>query len=182
MDVGTVYTIPPQPPVAESTRWFPAGALTIGVEYRDVDPDGLVATYADDPEQLAELLRESPEGGFSDEGVSIHVASAESGHEYLRFDAFDGEPHYHYIHDGPEVVNHVVPFDAVADGDMLAWTFQRLRTRLPQMLAEAGAPQLGAAVDAAAIERALAEVESVAEAAQTRLRAVRHAAGPPLGP
>ena len=36
---GTVYGIPPQPPDENSTTWFPAGALTIGVEYRDVDPE-----------------------------------------------------------------------------------------------------------------------------------------------
>jgi hypothetical protein len=173
MDVGTVYSIPPQPPVAESTRWFPAGVLTIGVEYRDLDPEGLVATYADNPEHLAELLRESPEGGFSDEGVSIHVAAADSGHEYLRFDAFDDEPHYHYIHDGPEIVNHVVPFDTVAGGDMLTWTFDRIRTRLPEMLAEAGAAQLAATVDAAAVEQALRDVEPMARDARARLREVR---------
>lgn len=177
MELGTVYSIPPQPPAEENTRWYPAGLLTIGVEYRDIDPEGLAASYEHDPELLAELLRQSPEGGFADEGVSIHVASAETGHEYLRFDAFDAEPHYHYIHDGPDVANHVVPFDAVAGGDMLSWTFERLRTRLPEMLTEAGAAELAARVDLGVVERALAEVETAAVEAQWRLRAVRAAPG-----
>ena len=96
--IGKVYAIPPQPVDPENTRWFAAGVITIGVEYRDVDPEGLVETYKDNPDQLAELIERSPEGGFSDEGVSLHVAETDGGHEYLRFDVFDDEPHYHYIH------------------------------------------------------------------------------------
>jgi hypothetical protein len=60
-----------------------------------------------------ELLEKSPEGGFADEGVTIHVFDASDGHEYLRFDVFDDEPHYHYIHRtvGDTVVNNVIDFD-----------------------------------------------------------------------
>jgi hypothetical protein len=32
--IGTVYNIPPQPPVAENTPYLPAGAITLGIEYR----------------------------------------------------------------------------------------------------------------------------------------------------
>ena len=51
--VGKVYGIPPQPPVEENTRTFPAGAVTFGVEYRDLDPEGLEETYKDNPQYLA---------------------------------------------------------------------------------------------------------------------------------
>ena len=78
-----------------------AGAVTFGVEYRDVDPASLAATYEGNAAQLAELEERSPDGGFSDEGVSIHVCGTDDGHEYVRFDVFDDEPHYHYIHRRP---------------------------------------------------------------------------------
>lgn len=171
--VGVVYGIPPQPPVAANTRMLEAGALRIGVEYRDVDPAALRATYAGNAAQLAELEAKSPVGGFSDEGVSVHVFDAEDGHEYLRFDLFDGEPHYHYNHrPGPagEAVNNVVPFDVTAGGDMLEWAFERLRTRLPQMLAKAGGGHLTPRVDQAALEPVLAEARALAVAAREGYR------------
>ncbi|GAA4966992.1 hypothetical protein GCM10023205_34620 [Yinghuangia aomiensis] len=171
--VGVVYGIPPQPPVAANTRMLEAGALRIGVEYRDVDPEALRAAYAGNAAQLAELEAKSPVGGFSDEGVSVHVFDAEDGHEYLRFDLFDGEPHYHYNHrPGPvgEAVNNVVPFDVTAGGDMLEWAFERLRTRLPQMLAKAGGGHLVPRVDRAALEPVLAEARGLAVAAREGYR------------
>ena len=117
---GVVYNVQPQPPVEENTRWFEAGAVTIGVEYRELDPANLVATYAGNAADMAEIEENSPEGGFADEGVSLHVRGTEDGHEYVRFDVFDGEPHYHYVRPTGDH-NNVVPFDAVADGDMLPW-------------------------------------------------------------
>lgn len=137
--IGKTYAIPPQPPVPENLTTFEAGNLSIGVEYRDVDPEGLLATYRDNPAHLAELLARSPEGGFTDEGVSLHVFDATDGHEYVRFDVFDDDPHYHYNHHGSEVVNNVIEFDVTAHGDMLPWALERIRTRLPEMLTEAGA-------------------------------------------
>ena len=35
--IGVVYNIPPEPPKEANTKWFPAGAITIGLEYRDLD-------------------------------------------------------------------------------------------------------------------------------------------------
>ena len=171
--IGKVYNIPPQPPDPARTRWIPAGALTIGVEYRDVTPEALEATYADNPEQLAEMLAKSPEGGFADEGVSLHVNGTADGHEYLRFDVFDGEPHYHYVHrvpDGADPVNQVCDYDVNAHGDMLTWALECIRTRLPQMLPHAGGADLLAAVDQAELDDALAEVTDLATAAQASHR------------
>ena len=167
--IGKVYNIPPQPPDAAHTRWIPAGALTIGVEYRDVTPEALEATYADNPEQLAEMLAKSPEGGFADEGVSLHVNGTADGHEYLRFDVFDGEPHYHYVHRvpaGADPVNQVCDYDVNAHGDMLTWALDCIRTRLPQMLPHAGGADLLTQVDQAELETALVEVTELATAAR----------------
>jgi hypothetical protein len=168
-----VYNIPPQPPDAAHTRWIAAGAITIGVEYRDVTPEALEATYADNPEQLAEMLARSPDGGFADEGVSLHVNGTADGHEYLRFDVFDGEPHYHYVHrvpEGTDPVNQVCDYDVNAHGDMLTWALDCIRTRLPQMLPHAGGADLLTLIDQAELEAALAEVTDLATAAQAAHR------------
>lgn len=173
--IGKVYNIPPQPPVADNTHHVPAGAITFGVEYRDLDPESLAATYAGNAAHLAELDERSPEGGFSDEGVSIHVCATD-GHEYLRFDVFDDEPHYHYIHrpcpDG-EAVNNIIDFDATALGDMLAWAIERLRTRLPEMLTQAGGSDLVAQLDTPLLDEAITKVQAMAEQARRAHRASR---------
>lgn len=160
--IGKVYAIQPQPAVEENMRYFDAGALRFGVEYRALDPESLVETYKDRPDELAEMLEKSPEGGFADEGVTVHVFDASDGHEYLRFDMFDDEPHYHYIHkttDG-SIVNNVIDFDVPALGDMLPWTFERLHTRLAIMLAQAGGDALAQLVDSEIVDQALADVEA----------------------
>jgi hypothetical protein len=164
--IGKVYGIPPQPPVEAHTRRFDAGAVSFGVEYRDLDPESLEATYRDNPEYLEELRAKSPEGGFFDEGVTIHVFDTSDGHEYLRFDVFADEPHYHYIHRTVDdvVVNNVIDFDPIAGGDMLAWAVARLRTRLRPMLEHAGGGDLAARVDGVLADRVLDDVVSHAAA------------------
>jgi hypothetical protein len=173
--IGKVYNIPPQPPAPQNTRYLPAGAITFGIEYRDVDPESLAATYADDASQLAELEEKSPEGGFSDEGVSIHVCGTDDGHEYVRFDVFDDEPHYHYIHrtpSGVEMVNNVIDFDTAAHGEMLPWAIECLRTRLPAMLTEAEGNHLVSNLDFDVISRVIDDVQEIAEQAQQARRAI----------
>jgi hypothetical protein len=168
--IGKVYGIPPQPPVEEHQQLFDAGALRFGVEYRDLDPESLVETYKDDPAHLAELLERSPEGGFSDSGVTVHVFDASDGREYLRFDVFDDEPHYHYIHrtDDGSVVNQVIDFDVTAHGDMLDWAFATLRSRLSDMLTASGGADLASRVDQAAVAVNLDDVERAARAVARR--------------
>ena len=162
---GTTYSIPPQPPVAANNHLFPAGALTFGVEYRALDPDSLRATYAGNEAQLAELEARSPEGGFFDNGVSIHVCGTDDGYEYLRFDVFDDEPHYHYIHrhDDGTVENQVVDFDPTAGGDMLPWAIRCLRYRLVEMLEAAGGAPLVEQLDSERIGSVLDQVVTTAE-------------------
>ncbi|MCU1379707.1 MAG: hypothetical protein JWN29_2690 [Acidimicrobiales bacterium] len=166
--------MPPQPPVEENTRYLPAGVVTIGVEYRDLDPESLVETYKDNAAYLAELEEKSPEGGFADEGVSIHVVGTDDGHEYVRFDVFDGEPHYHYVHNTPpgaDPVNNVIDFDVVANGDMLPWAIGCLRERLPEMLANAGGAHLVDGIDPAVLDPVVDEVAVLAHDARERHRA-----------
>ena len=167
---GIVYNVQPQPPEAANTHWLAAGALTFGVEYREVDPESLSATYGKDADAMAEIEEHSPEGGFVDEGVSIHVCGTDDGHEYLRFDVFDGEPHYHYVRPSNDH-NNVVEFDPVADGDMLAWAVDRLRTRLGDMLAEAGGADLVARIEPDVVGPVIDEVAAMADRARKAQRA-----------
>ena len=169
--IGKVYGIPPQPPVAEHTYYVPAGNLRLGIEYRSLDPESLVDTYKHDAAQLAEMLEKSPEGGFTDEGLSLHVCAADGGHEYVRFDVFEGEPHYHYNHPGPDVINNVIDFDTAAHGDMLPWALGCLRTRLPEMLTEAGGGALVDGLDQRAVDAAVDEISALAAGVRAAARA-----------
>lgn len=168
--IGVVYNTPPEPPRESATTWFPAGAVTIGLECRSVDPESLVALFADNPAHLAEMLEKSPEGGFTDEGVSIHVRGTADRHEYLRFDVFEGEPHYHYVFNSPEVVNNVVVFDTLAHGDMMPFVFHCLRHRLGEMLPRALGGSLVPQLDPTLLDRVAGEVEALAIAAAARSR------------
>jgi hypothetical protein len=155
----TRYDTMPIPPVEAQTEWFDAGALRVGVEYRLLT-DAIAA--AAPSERAAGSDRAAPEA-FDDRGVSIHVVGrdADGAREYLRFDCFEDDPHYHYI-SWREKRNEMLHIDPIADGDPLAWTLERLRTRLPQMLARAGAEQVAARVDARAVEAVLPRVAEAA--------------------
>jgi hypothetical protein len=101
--------------------------------------------------------------------VTLHVWGTDDGHLYVRFDCFDDEPHYHYnrrVEAGGEVVNNVVPFDVVAHGPMLPWALGCLRTRLPEMLMQAGGGEVAAQLDAERVARALDDVEVLAHKIQ----------------
>jgi hypothetical protein len=152
----THYTIMPIPPVEEHTRYFDAGSLAIGVEYRLLN-DAIAARHVDG---------EAPDmqgvGALDDRGVSLHVfATHPDGQrlEHLRFDCFDEDPHYHYI-DLRAQANDMLHLDPIADGDPLAWALERIRTRLPQMLERAGAGDVP--VDAVALEAILPRVSEAA--------------------
>ena len=130
---GIHYKVQPEPMDPAACTSFDAGAVQLILEYRSLDPESLARSYADRPEDLAEILRLSPEGGFTDAGVSIHVVAAKDGHEYLRFDVFKGDPHYHYVHPTNDC-NHWVPFDPIAGGDMFTFAMTCLRERLDPLI------------------------------------------------
>jgi len=101
------------------------------------------------------------------------VSGTEDGHEYLRFDVFEDEPHYHYIHNTApeeEIVNNVVTFDRFAFGDMLPVAIGWLRDRLPEMLPRAGGGHLVEGLDPAALGIVIDQLEEVARTAQDDLR------------
>ena len=163
---GTVYTVPPIPPDAEHTTVVDAGAISIGVEYRLLGDAELAANY--EGEQMDEIQGALDGNAVEDNGVSLHVLGTEDGHEYLRFDLFEGEPHYHYIEPSGEKQT-IVDYDPVAMGPMLPWALGQIRHRLGAMLERAGGEALVPRLDASRIDASLVEVEKLAREAEAAL-------------
>lgn len=136
--LGRLYQGDPLPVVVEATTYYAAGAVTFGVEGR----------------ALYEQGRDAPWAG----GPTLHVFETASGQEHLRFDAFPGEEHYHYL--TPGVQNHWIGFDTVADGEFIDWFIDRIRTKLPELLRFAGATALAEQVDPELVGTVLDEVET----------------------
>ncbi len=180
-DIGHHHPFPPEAIIDEDTQYVDAGSVRIGVEQRQLEglTDRLQATYDGTPfeavynEWLSSRMpsdAEIPEAptGMSGRGVSFHVLDAETGHEYLRFDCFDGVPHYHYLrpwNTAEECDNHAVDWDEVAHGPMEPWALKTLRTRLPEMLIEAGGANLAERVDQVAVNQAVDKVEQLVQEA-----------------
>ncbi len=163
---GTVYTVPPIPPDAEHTTVVDAGAISIGVEYRLLGDAELAANY--EGEQMDEIQDALDGNAVEDNGVSLHVVGTEDGHEYLRFDLFEREPHYHYIEPSGEKQT-IVDYDRVALGPMLPWALDQIRTRLVPMLSFANGEALVPKLDTRRIEASLIEVEKLAKEAEAAL-------------
>ena len=157
---GTVYNVAPIPPEAEHTTYVDAGVLKFGVEFRLLDDAELAANYRGPDMQEIQAAVAAKGNDVEDDGVSIHVVASDNDHEYLRFDMFERQPHYHYIDPaGPK--NTIVEYDAVAMGEMLPWVLNQLRTRLAEMLAHAGGGALVGKLDDRRTEEALREVEGL---------------------
>jgi len=155
----TRYAVMPIPPVTAHTRFFSAGAVRIGVEYRLLD-DAIAQAHMREVDTASAYPQAT---GVDDRGVSLHVFAEQDGEqrEFLRFDCFVEDPHYHYI-SWRARTNDMVHVDPITDGDALAWALERIRTRLPQMLERAGAPEVARRIDAAALEEALPRVTEAA--------------------
>lgn len=159
MSFVTRYNVMPIAPIEAHTTWFDAGSVRIGVEYRLLN-DAIAAAA-----QVAEAggTDEGVTTGIDDRGVSLHINADQDGEdrEFLRFDCFNEDPHYHYV-SWRDTTNDMVHMDPIAVGDAIAWALERVRTRLPQMLERAGADEVARAVDALALERVLPKVTELA--------------------
>jgi hypothetical protein len=139
----------PIPHLPEETEMLPAGPVSFGIEAR------IFAT---------------PGGEVMLRGASIHVFDAQTEEEWIRFDGFGPESHYHYLHPGPQT-NELYGFDPAANGDFYEWAIRTLRTRMPAMLRQAGAERLAREVetqgfDVNALDRASAAVQRALERTQ----------------
>ena len=160
----TKYEIMPIPPVEEQTTFFDvADGVRVGVEYR-------LLTDAIADAQTFEAATGNDSGaydGLDDRGVSLHVFADQDGEsrEFLRFDCFNEDPHYHYVSEKKKS-NEMVHIDPIAIGDPLAWAIECIRTRLPQMLERAGNPEAAKRVDPKTVEEALPRLVSHAYSAR----------------
>jgi hypothetical protein len=159
--LGNFYNSMPIPAVPEHCIPVDAGPLKLVVESRELTNEILLT-------QLPPGSVSIPDGiTYDDYGPTLHVCGADDGLEYLRFDCFEKEPHYHYIRHA-EGGNLIVRIDEIADGDPIEWTIGRVRTRLPEMLAFAGADDL-----ADAARRSASTVVSATEQATELLEQAR---------
>ena len=155
----THYDAMPIPPVAEHTTYFEAGAIRIGVEYRLLD-EAIAAVSAI---RDAHGKDSGPESPVEDRGVSLHVFGESNGEslEFIRFDCFHEDPHYHYIC-WPNRTNQMIHIDPVVTGDPLEWALHCLRHRLREMLIKAGAEKIAATVENQQIEDILPRIAEAA--------------------
>ncbi len=157
----TRYDRMPIPPILANTEFFEAGPIRIGVEFRVLTDDVVAAIRATLPAAIGAETGKLED--LDDTGVSFHVYGNRDGQafEFLRFDCFREDPHYHYV-GWDRSSNEVLHLDPVADGDPVAWALDRIGSRLPQMLIRAGAADVAATVDLAAIEAILPRVTEAA--------------------
>lgn len=135
---------------------------TDGLETRGGAPghDGAEAIVAGSVTFMVEYRR-LKQGETEVFGPSVRVLGTDDGHEYLRFDMFNIEPHYHYSPpaspDGGGS-DRRVSLDTAAEGEPVTWAMSRLRARLSQMLAAAGGQRLADILDQEELGRAIDEV------------------------
>ncbi len=157
------YRTLPVPAFVEHTAMVAAGAITIGVEYRHLDEDTILRFYGPDARAKFDDVVPAGMGAVVDEdGLALHVFGTDDGAEILRFDCFDDAPHYHYLEPASST-NVVVDFDAVACGPPVAWALDAIGERVIAMLRHAGAHELAARVDPAAVRSAMPLVRAHAE-------------------
>ena len=80
----------------------------------------------------------------------------------LRFDCFKVAPHYHYRNWAAKK-NERVFLDYTAEGDPLAWTLDKIKTRLPIMLIRCEAEDVARDIDQQEVEAALPKIAAWAE-------------------
>jgi hypothetical protein len=171
LTLGVDYDLPPIPLVEEQTRWFAAGSLLFGLEDRVLDAAAIAAAFTEDQRAASRIDDVQPGAMVDDGGLSIHVCDGASRRELLRFDCFAETPHYHYINANGG--NRAVAFDPVANGDMVEWVATCVRTRLGEMLEQAGATNLASAIDPVAVDSALEALMAGVQLAQGEDKAQR---------
>ena len=149
---GNRYEQLPIPMVSEHCIPVDAGAVQLVVESRRLTNAILRDTYGREAE---------PDISFDDFGATLHVCGTADGLEYLRFDCFENEPHYHYIEPAAGA-NTVVRIDELAVGDPIDFSLACVEHHLPDMLRNCG--DAGLADDVAGqLDRVAAAVAAVRE-------------------
>jgi hypothetical protein len=142
--LGITFDIMPIPIAPERSVDIPAGPVLFVVEARELTTEIMMqglreAGLRTPDEHVAGQLE------LDDSGMSLHVLGSGDGLEYLRFDCFDKEPHYHYLSQRKQL-NTVCRIDNVSEPDPVGWALARIAERLPEMLEHADAHDLAAQV------------------------------------
>ena len=155
---GNRYDVMPIPMVADHCITVDAGAVQFVVESRRLTNEIIEDTYHGGSEK---------DMHFDDYGATLHVCGAADGLEYLRFDCFENEPHYHYIDQGA-VRNTVVRIDELAVGDPIAFSLACVERHLADMLGNCGVPALAVEVQGRMdeVHNAMTEVRALMLRAQ----------------
>ena len=150
---GTRYDQLPIPMVTEHCIPVDAGAVQLVVESRTLTNEILERAF---PGGVDTQVR------FDDFGASLHVCGTTDGLEYLRFDCFEHEPHYHYIEQAAGA-NTVVRIDELAVGDPVDFSLACVEYHLPAMLRHCGVAALADEVAGAAdkVHAAVGEVRDL---------------------
>jgi hypothetical protein len=140
---GTLYKFLPLPVIPHRARWFDAGPVSFALEARV-------------------LL--GPNKEVTERSASVHVFGDDRTDEYVRFDCFGNFQHYHYIqNDQKQMV--IWAYDEDANGPMLPWVLNAIRTRLPVLLRRAGADALAARVETEGFDASV--LDQIEEAVST---------------
>lgn len=93
-----------------------------------------------------------------DEGYDIRVYATVEGmpRQLLRFDCFKYQPHYHYDPLGRDERIELAGYDMT---DAIQWTLKKLSYHLPEMLTQAGYPQVAAQVDIGLVRDVVGRLE-----------------------
>jgi len=129
---GKRFNVMPIPMITDHCLTVDAGAVQLVVESRRLTNEIIKETY------------QGNDGGgphFDDFGATLHVCGAADGLEYLRFDCFENEPHYHYIQQETGS-NVVVRIDELAVGDPIEFSLACVADHLPDMLRHCGVADL----------------------------------------
>ncbi len=129
---GNRYDRLPIPMVTEHCIPVDAGAVQLVVESRKLTNDIIEGAY---PGGVGAAIP------FDDFGATLHVCGTTDGLEYLRFDCFENEPHYHYIEQAAGA-NTVVRIDELAVGDPIDFSLACVEHHLPDMLRNCGVADL----------------------------------------
>ena len=133
---GNRFDRMPIPMVTEHCIPVDAGAVQLVVESRRLTNAIVQETFQ------GAIAGDIP---FDDFGATLHVCGTADGLEYLRFDCFENEPHYHYIEQSTGA-NTVVRIDELAVGDPIDFSLACVEHHLPDMLRNCGVADLADAV------------------------------------